>query len=58
MNFAEANSDTAGADLDQLATMDDFERATSRLDGSRTRPKWMIGFILALVVAIGWRVFG
>ena len=57
MNSAEATTRTTGADLDQLATKDDFERAVSRLEGSRTRLKWMIGFTLALVVAIAWRVF-
>ena len=38
----------AGADLDQLAT---------RLEGSHALLKWMVGFTLAFVVAIAWRVF-
>ena len=48
----------AGADLDQLATKDDLEIAVTRLEGSPALLKWMVGFTLAFVVAIAWRVFG
>ena len=47
----------AGADLDQLATKDDLEKAVTRLEGSHALLKWMVGFTLAFVVAIAWRVF-
>ena len=47
----------AGADLDQLATKDDLEKAVTRLEGSHTLLKWMMGFTLAFVVTIAWRVF-
>ena len=47
----------AGADLDQLATKDDLENAVTRLESSHALLKWMVGFTLAFVVAIAWRVF-
>ncbi len=56
---AEEMADALGNELvDQLATKDDLEKAVTKLEGSLTLMKWMIGFILAFVVAIAWRVFG
>lgn len=56
---AEEMADALGNELvDQLATKDDLEKAVTKLEGSLTLMKWMVGFILAFVVAIAWRVFG
>ena len=51
-------ADTLGNELvEQLATKDDLEKAVTKLEGTLALMKWMIGFILAFVVAIAWRVF-
>ena len=42
----------------ELVNKDDLEKAVTRLEGSHTLLKWMVGFTLAFVVAIAWRVFG
>ena len=52
MNRREANHDYA-----QLATRDDLDKTVTRLEGSHALLKWMIGFTLAIVIAIAWRVF-
>ena len=55
---AEAMADALGEELvQQLATKDDLEKAVTKIEGTLTLMKWMIGFTLALVVAIAWRVF-
>ena len=55
---AEAMADALGNELvQQLATKDDLEKAVTKLEGTLTLMKWMIGFTLAFVVAIAWRVF-
>lgn len=38
MNSAEANTGTAGADVDPLATEDDLENALTRLEVGHTQP--------------------
>ena len=45
-------------DLTFTVTKDDLEKAVTKLEGTLTLMKWMIGFTLAFVVAIAWRVFG
>ena len=67
---AEAMADAIGSELvDHLATKADLDAATamskadlnaavSRLEGSLRLLQWMLGFTLAFVVAIAWRVFG
>ena len=51
-------ADALGNELvEQLATKDDIEKAVTKIDSTLTLMKWMIGFILAFVVAIAWRVF-
>ena len=56
---AEAMADAIGSELvDQLATKADLENAVARLEGSVRLLQWMMGFTLAIVVAIAWRVFG
>ena len=57
MSGADAVRAAAGADLDQIATKDDLEKAVTRVDGSLTLLKWTVGFTLAFVIAIAWRVF-
>ena len=57
---AEEMADALGNELvEQLATKDDIEKAVNKIEGTLTLTlmKWMIGFILAFVVAIAWRVF-
>ena len=55
---AEEMADALGNELvEQLATKDDIEKAVNKIEGTLTLMKWMIGFILAFVVAIAWRVF-
>lgn len=55
---AEAMAEAIGSELvDQLATKSDLETAVARLEGSIRLLQWMIGFTLAFVVAIAWRVF-
>ena len=53
--------ETAGAlgdePVGQLATKDDLEKSVTRLEGTLTLMEWMVGLILAFVVAIAWRVF-
>ena len=51
------NRREADHEHDQLATRDDLDKAVTRLEGSHALLKWMIGFTLAIVVAIAWRVF-
>ena len=56
---AEEMADALGNELvEQLATKDDLENAVTKLEGTLTLMKWMLGFTLAFVVAIAWRVFG
>ena len=55
--MAERERAGAGADLDELATKHNLEKAVTRLEGSHALLKWMVGFTLAFVVAIAWRVF-
>ena len=43
--------------VEQLATKDDLEKAVTKIEGTLTLMKWMIGFIPVFVVAIAWRVF-
>ena len=55
---AEEMADALGNELvEQLATKDDLEKVVAKIEGTLTLMKWMIGFILAFVVAIAWRVF-
>ena len=55
---AEEMADALSNELvEQLATKDDIEKAVTKIEGTLTLMKWMIGFILAFVVAIAWRVF-
>ena len=54
---AEEMADALGNELvEQLATRDDIEKAVTRIEGTLTLMKRMIGFILAFVVAIAWPV--
>ena len=56
---AEEMADALGNELvEQLATKADLEKAATQLEGTLTLMKWMIGFTLAFVVAIAWRIFG
>ena len=56
---AEEMADALGNELvEQLATRDGLEKAVTKLEGTLTPMKWMLGFTLAFVVAIAWRVFG
>ena len=53
-------ADALGNELvEQLATKDDPEKAVTKIEGTLTLMKWMIGFTLAFAfaVAIAWRVF-
>ena len=55
---AEEMADALGNErVEQLATKDDIEKAVTKIEGTLTLMKWMIGFTLAFVVAIAWRVF-
>ena len=59
---AEAMADAIGSELvDQLATKADLQSAVqllrTELGGSIRLVQWMLGFTLAFVVAIAWRVF-
>ena len=55
---AEAMAEAISSELvDQLATKADLETTVARLEGSIRLLQWMIGFTLAFVVAIAWRVF-
>lgn len=67
---AEAMADAIGSELvENLATKSDLDRAVAEVNGNLDKAvaeikgavllmKWMIGFTLAFVVAIAWRVFG
>ena len=67
---AEAMADAIGSELvENLATKFDLDRAVAEVNGNLDKAvaeikgnvllmKWMIGFTLAFVVAIAWRVFG
>ena len=59
---AEAMADAIGSELvDQLATKSDLQAAVqllrTELGGSIRLVQWMLGFTLAFVVAIAWRIF-
>ena len=56
---AEEMADALGAELvENLATKTDLDAAVTKIQGTLLLLKWMVGFILAFVVAIAWRVFG
>ena len=56
---AEEMAEALGAELvENLATKADLDAAVTKLEGTLLLLKWMVGFILAFVVAIAWRVFG
>lgn len=56
---AEAMADAIGSELvDQLATKADMNELRSWAEGKFQLLYWMLGFNLAFVVAIAWRVFG
>ena len=56
---AEAMADAIGSELvEGLATKADLETAVTEIKGTLLLLKWMVGFVLAFVVAIAWRVFG
>ena len=56
---AEAMADVIGSELvENLATKADFDTAVTEIKGTLLLLKWMVGFVLAFVVAIAWRVFG
>ena len=55
---AEAMADAIGSELvENLATKSDLDNAVTEIRDTLLLLKWMIGFILAFVVAIAWRVF-
>ena len=55
---AEEMADALGNELvEQLATKDDLEKVVTKIEGTLTPMKWMIGFTLAFVVAIARCVF-
>ena len=62
---AEAMADAVGSELvDQLATKADVAALQTKIDQNKTASdgqfhllQWMVGFTLAFVVAIAWRVF-
>ncbi len=62
---AEAKADAIGSELvDQLATKADVAALQAKIDQNKTASdgqfrllQWMVGFTLAFVVAIAWRVF-
>ena len=56
---AEAMADAIGSELvENLATKADLDTAVAEIKGTLLLLKWMVGFVLAFVVAIAWRVFG
>lgn len=56
---AEAMADAIGSELvENLATKADLDTAVAEIKGTLLLLKRMVGFVLALVVAIAWRVFG
>ena len=56
---AEAMADAIGSELvENLATKASFDTAVAEIKGTLLLLKWMVGFVLAFVVAIAWRVFG
>ena len=56
---AEAMADAIGSELvEGLATKADLDTAVTEIKGTLLLLKWMVGFVLAFVVAIAWRVFG
>ena len=56
---AEAMADAIGSELvESLATKADLDTAVTEIKGTLLLLKWMVGFVLAFVVAIAWRVFG
>lgn len=56
---AEAMADAIGSELvENLATKADLDTAVAEIRGTLLLLKRMVGFVLALVVAIAWRVFG
>ena len=55
---AEAMADAIGSEvIEQLTTKTDLDRTVTRIDGSIRPLQWMLGFNLAFLVAITWRVF-
>ena len=51
-------ADAIGSELvENLATKSDLDNAVTEIRDTLLLLKWMIGFILAFVVAIAWRVF-
>ena len=51
-------ADAIGSELvEQLATKADLDKAVTRLDGSIRLLQWMLGFTLAFVVAIAFKLF-
>ena len=55
---AEEMADALGAELEEnLVTKADLDAAVTKLEGTLLLLKWMVGFILAFVVAIALRVF-
>ena len=59
---AEAMADAIGSELvDQIATKADLKASIAELrvssEGQFRLLRWMLGFTLAIVVAIAWRVF-
>ena len=56
---ADAMAEALGSELvDQLATKADLRELRTDLGGAIRLLQWMLGFTLAFVVAIAWRVFG
>ena len=52
-------ADAIGSELvENLATKADLDTAVTKITGTLLLLKWMVGFVLAFVVAIAWRVFG
>ena len=55
---AEAMADAIGSELvEQLVTKSDLDKAVTRLEGSIRLLQWMLGFTLAFVVAVAFKVF-
>ena len=56
---AEAMADALGSELvENLASKSDLDAAVAEIKGTLLLLKRMVGFVLAFVVAIAWRVFG
>ena len=56
---AEAMADAIGSELvEGLATKADLDTVVTEIKGTLLLLKWMVGFVLAFVVVIAWRVFG